>query len=367
MAWRFCDHKDNDCNGQTDEDVTTTYYLDSDHDGYGVDTDHEELCDGETDGDYSTKVAGDCDDTNPDVHPDATDTCDGIDDDCDTVIDPASCKCINGHTTDCYTGAAGTKGVGPCHKGTSTCAGGNWGSCQNEVTPTTETANNVDDDCDGVVDEGFACDVNGTSQGVCANGTVNATTGGCDAPADYEAGDETSCDGKDNDCDGQKDEGLKVTFVADRDGDGFGDPNDTVQACAGSGPAGYIEQAYSQGDDCDDQDADTYPGAPELCDGRQNDCSNTSYTSDGNLTDTNSWCATHYNDARLRCRADGPGASICCEVHGDRDTVCDFESNCSNGVDDDGNDGADCADPDCDQMYCAPGKTCQNSTCTNAP
>jgi hypothetical protein len=46
------------------------------------------------------------------------------------------------------------------------------------------------------------------------------------------------CDGKDNDCDGQIDEDVKTTFYRDADNDGFGDPNDSVQAC--NAPAGYV-------------------------------------------------------------------------------------------------------------------------------
>jgi hypothetical protein len=46
------------------------------------------------------------------------------------------------------------------------------------------------------------------------------------------------CDGKDNDCDGQIDEDVKTTFYRDADNDGFGDPNNSVQAC--NAPAGYV-------------------------------------------------------------------------------------------------------------------------------
>ena len=54
------------------------------------------------------------------------------------------------------------------------------------------------------------------------------------------------CDGQDNDCDGAVDEGVKLTFYADGDGDGFGKATQTTQAC--SVPAGYVTNAT----DCDD-------------------------------------------------------------------------------------------------------------------
>ena len=54
------------------------------------------------------------------------------------------------------------------------------------------------------------------------------------------------CDGLDNDCDGQVDEGVKTTFYADSDGDGYGNPSVTTQAC--SAPTGYV----SNNTDCDD-------------------------------------------------------------------------------------------------------------------
>ena len=62
------------------------------------------------------------------------------------------------------------------------------------------------------------------------------------------------CDGIDNDCDGQVDEGLTNTFFADTDGDGFGDPNNTTNAC--TPPNGYV----TNNSDCDDNDASSFPG-----------------------------------------------------------------------------------------------------------
>ncbi|MCB9762522.1 MAG: hypothetical protein H6739_22175 [Alphaproteobacteria bacterium] len=77
------------------------------------------------------------------------------------------------------------------------------------------------------------------------------------------------CDGVDDDGDGLVDEGLTVTYYWDADGDGFGDPDRARDAC---GPeAGYV----NAGEDCDDRDPEVHPGAAEVCDGVDNDCDGT--------------------------------------------------------------------------------------------
>ncbi len=74
------------------------------------------------------------------------------------------------------------------------------------------------------------------------------------------------CDGVDNDCDGDVDEGLDQTFFADIDGDGFGDADAAVVACAAPDDHVAIDG------DCDDALASVSPEAPEQCDGIDNDC-----------------------------------------------------------------------------------------------
>ena len=74
------------------------------------------------------------------------------------------------------------------------------------------------------------------------------------------------CDGLDNDCDGQVDEDVTLTFYADTDGYGYGDPSATTQAC--TVPSGYV----ADNTDCDDDEAAIHPNAAELCDGLDNDC-----------------------------------------------------------------------------------------------
>lgn len=75
------------------------------------------------------------------------------------------------------------------------------------------------------------------------------------------------CDGIDNDCDGIIDNGFdRKPFYSDFDGDGYGTPKRMVMACAA--PPRFVANS----DDCNDDNKNVYPGAPELCDGRDNNC-----------------------------------------------------------------------------------------------
>ena len=76
-----CNAADDDCDGQTDEGVTTTYYEDGDGDSYGLSTSTTEDC---TEPSGYASVDGDCDDADSAVNPSATEVCDdGVDNDCD--------------------------------------------------------------------------------------------------------------------------------------------------------------------------------------------------------------------------------------------------------------------------------------------
>ncbi|APR84777.1 Tryptophan synthase alpha chain [Minicystis rosea] len=88
-----------------------------------------------------------------------TETCStAVDDDCDGQVNEG-CVCVPGTTQSCYSGPAGTAGIGACKSGIRTCnaQGSAYGSCVGEVLPATETCSNaIDDDCDGQVNEGCA-------------------------------------------------------------------------------------------------------------------------------------------------------------------------------------------------------------------
>ncbi|HAA53369.1 MAG TPA: hypothetical protein DCE42_01355, partial [Myxococcales bacterium] len=82
-----------------------------------------------------------------------TETCNSKDDDCDGKVDEYLTK-------SCYSGPAGTAGVGICKAGTQSCQAGKLTGCVGEVTPRKEICNKYqDDDCDGQVDEGNICPI----------------------------------------------------------------------------------------------------------------------------------------------------------------------------------------------------------------
>ena len=272
-AWpgnpEVCDEADNDCNGETDEGVTTTYYRDDDGDGWGGFSGTTEGC---TVPEGYAADLGDCDDTDVAFHPGA------LEDDC---TDPNDYNC-DGSVEYADADADGWPACQDCDDGEAA------------VNPdAVEVCNTIDDDCDGDIDDADADVDLGTASTWYADtdgdgfGDLSSTSLSCAAPAGSVADstdcDDTAaaihpsatevCDAIDNDCDGDIDDAdidldtsTGSTFYTDSDSDGFGSASSSVMACVA--PSGTV----SSDADCDDADATINPSATEVCDTLDNDC-----------------------------------------------------------------------------------------------
>lgn len=159
------------------------------------------------------------------ILPDDTETCENqTDDNCDGNIDEG-CSCKDGDTQPCFDGPTEARGKGICQDGQQTCASSAWGTCEGSILPNdTEICDNqLDDNCNGDVDEDCPCNEGDTqvcyqgpettrNVGICIDGVQTCTGGvwsGCDGqvlPTDEV------CEGAaDENCDGQVDEECMVT------------------------------------------------------------------------------------------------------------------------------------------------------------
>ena len=120
--------------------------------GYDRDVDGYTLCgsDPSVPGTPLDRSLIDCVDSDAAIHPAAAEVCDGLDNDCDGTIDPG-CACTIGETRPCGSD------VGVCAPGVQQCLMGAWADCDGEVPPDVETCDGFDQDCDGEVDEGSLC------------------------------------------------------------------------------------------------------------------------------------------------------------------------------------------------------------------
>ncbi|MEQ1503167.1 MAG: MopE-related protein, partial [Myxococcota bacterium] len=273
-AAEVCDGIDQDCDGSTDEGVGSTWYTDADADGYGNPASSVVACTAPV-----GKVADhtDCDDTQATDHPGAQEFVNnGDDEDCDGFED-----CFQDLDDDNYgTNVYITSGDLDCGDAFEAIRAGDCNDTNAAVLPgATEACNTIDDDCDGSVDEGIGTTFYGDADGD-GFGDLGDPVVACAAPDDtsllstdcddddataFPGGTEV-CDGADDDCDGTADDGLSVTWYADADGDGFGDPDVTLSQCGA--PVGFV----AVDGDCDDTAATTHDGAAELGDLVDNDC-----------------------------------------------------------------------------------------------
>ncbi len=248
------------------------------HDGVDQDCDGLDLTDGDGDGhDGEASGGADCDDTDATIHPGAIEVmCDGVDQDCDGLdLTDGDGDGYDACVDDCDDADAaifpGAEEI-PYDGIDQDCDGGDVGDVDGDgydggdggedcddhdpaVHPDADEAvNNIDDDCDGDVDEDTAVsddDGDGLDelQGDCDDGDASVHPGA----------EEIADNGVDDDCDGWVDE-QPPSASEDADGDGYC-PADVP--CPDGVPIG----------DCDDTDAHVHPGAAEVpYDGVDQDC-----------------------------------------------------------------------------------------------
>ena len=326
-AEELCDGVDNDCDDLVDEDLLGLWYTDADADGFGDAEAPIEACTQPSD---AVEDATDCDDDDDEVHPGAAERCDGVDNDCDDLVDEDLQELWYADADgDGWGNAAAT--LDSCDPGSGWVAeAGDCDDGNSSINPAaSELCNDVDDDCDGEVDEDLEAtwyqDADGDGHGDPAVSTFDCDPGAgwveegsdCDdANSDIHPDATEACNGYDDDCDAMVDDDDSPvtgtsTWYGDGDGDGYGDDSLTAQAC--DQPSGYAAQAG----DCDDSDAAYNPGASET------DCTDPAdYNCDG---------STGYADD------DGDGYAACED--------CD-DSDAS--ISPDGTERCDGADNDCD-------------------
>jgi hypothetical protein len=261
ITTEVCNNFDDDCNGVIDNGLTfVNYYVDTDGDGYGAGT-ASNLCSNPGAG-YVTNNT-DCNNNNATVHAITTEVCNNFDDDCNGVID-------NGLTFVNYYVDTDGDGYG-FGTAVSLCANPGFGFVTNNMDCNGSNSainpgaveicgNAVDEDCSGTA---AVCVVLGCTNSLACNYNPLATqdNGSCVLPA-IEI-----CNNLDDDCNGVIDNGLTfVNYYVDTDGDGYG-AGAASNLCSNPG-AGYV----TNNTDCNNNNATVHAITTEVCNNLDDDC-----------------------------------------------------------------------------------------------
>ncbi|MGE0791354.1 MAG: RHS repeat-associated core domain-containing protein [Sandaracinaceae bacterium] len=369
-----CDGNDDDCDTDIDEDYASSGTTC----GVGA-------C--AATGSTSCMSGSETDSCTPGTPAGSDATCDGIDDDCDASSDED------------YASTSTSCGTGVCvSSGTTSCVSG---SVEDSCTPGSPTGddsacNAVDEDCDGSTDEAFASSSTSCGVGVCGSAGATSCVAGSvqdSCTPGSPSGDDSACNGADDDCDASTDEAY--ASVSTSCGVGACAATGTTSCVGGSVADSCTPGTPSADTSCDgvDQDCDglvdeayvpavsscglgvcqrsvtaacvggveVVPtcvpgdviGSDLICDGVDEDC-------DGSVDEA-------YVSASTSCGIGvcaSTGTATCsggvvvdsCSSPSSCDEVCD------DSTDEDGDGLVDCLDPDCDGDASCPAESCANTT-----